>query len=183
MNNSFPLFSLNGLQIIDARVTKIYDGDTFTIQFPIKALFNNTSRGGGGDGGDDDDFTFRWKCRILGVDTPEIRKRAQKERALFVRDIVREKYLHQTVSFECGKFDKYGRVLIGNVIKTGDDETLEHFLLSNAYATVYPPPPPPPSPPRRLLEVVHASPQKMDILGCPVEAHEQENNERESHHI
>ena len=67
-------FSLEG-QIFEAKIVYIYDGDTMHVVF---SLFNKT---------------YKWNCRVMGVDTPEVRTRnlKEKEMGIKVRDILREK--------------------------------------------------------------------------------------------
>jgi endonuclease YncB( thermonuclease family) len=93
--NKAPLFSLNGLTR-EARVIDVYDGDSITCIFKFK------------------DEYYKWKCRLLGIDTPEIRTKniKEKEHAIKARDYLRSKILHQIVKIECFDFDKYGRLLI-----------------------------------------------------------------------
>ena len=79
---------------------------------------------------------YKFNCRILGVDTPEIRTRDknEKEYGLKVRDELRKKILNKVVTLKCGEFDKYGRLLVD--IKLSDEETKD-WLINNNYAFAY----------------------------------------------
>ena len=104
--------------IKEAKVLSVYDGDTITVAFPFG------------------DKMFRWNCRLIGVDTPELRTRnkQEKEFGYQVRDHLREKILKQMVRIECDDFDKYGRLLV-KVYK--DDECVNDWLVDKGYAFAY----------------------------------------------
>ncbi len=110
-----------------AKIVHIYDGDSMHVVFK-----------------EFDNF-YRWTCRIMGVDTPELRTRNENEKALGykVRDILREKLLNKIVKIKCEKFDKYGRLLIDvyipNEMKRENAKTgmLSEWLIDNQYAYEY----------------------------------------------
>jgi micrococcal nuclease len=100
--SDFPLATLENTpslnfvgQSVDAKVLHVYDGDTITVAIPLLGS------------------VFKWKCRMIGIDTPEIRTRnlSEKRMGLLARDALRELVADKIVSLECGKFDKYGRLL------------------------------------------------------------------------
>ena len=108
------------LNIYAARITNVYDGDTFTatIKLGFNCLIQNA------------------KIRLYGVDTPEVRG-VEKEYGIKVRDIVRDLILNQDVILLYEGKGKYGRFLcriISERIKDGD---LSSFLLTNQYAKPY----------------------------------------------
>lgn len=113
--------------VYDAKIVHIYDGDSMHVVFKEFGSF------------------YRWTCRIIGVDTPELRTRNEHEKALGykVRDILREKLLNKIVKIVCGKFDKYGRLLIDvyipDTMKNEETETgmLSEWLIDNKYAYEY----------------------------------------------
>ena len=90
-----PMFSLKGHQYL-AKCVKCYDADT--IHVVIK--FNNQYS--------------RFCCRLLGIDTAEIRTKNldEKAHAKKARDYLREIILDKLVTIQCQDFDKYGRLLI-----------------------------------------------------------------------
>ena len=94
-DDSVRRFSFEGDKKI-AKVVHVYDGDTIRVVFPVHKTF------------------YKWTCRLVNVDTPEIRTRCklQKQYGYKVRDALREKILNKIVLIECGEFDKYGRLLI-----------------------------------------------------------------------
>ena len=113
--------------VYHAKIVHIYDGDTMHVVFKEFGSF------------------YRWTCRIVGVDTPELRTRNEHEKALGykVRDILREKLLDKIVKIKCEKFDKYGRLLIDVYIpdemKSEEIkiEMLSEWLIDNKYAYEY----------------------------------------------
>lgn len=115
------IFSLNGKTFI-AKVVDVYDGDTINVVFK---LFNNY---------------YKWKCRINNVDTPEIKTndKIEKERAIFVRDKLKELLLNKTIILYCSEDnkDKYGRLLVEfNVPET--NIKIDEWLIKNNYARYY----------------------------------------------
>lgn len=118
--------SLKG-ERFQAKIVHIYDGDTMHVVFYVFGDY------------------YKWNCRILGVDTPEIRTKNMNEKslAIHVRDILREHLLDQTVNIICDEFDKYGRLLIDvempEKFSQGDSQFiyLSDWLINNKYAYPY----------------------------------------------
>jgi micrococcal nuclease len=110
-------FTLEG-QTHTAKVVDVYDGDTITIAFPFHGCM------------------YKWKCRLSGVDTPELRTSNLKEKEFGykVRDELRNKIMNQLVTVECGEFDKYGRLLI-KVMQ--EAEVVNNWLVEQGYAFAY----------------------------------------------
>lgn len=83
------------------------------------------------------DNLYLWKCRLNGVDTPEITSKiaSEKEKALLARDFVKELILDKDVQVKCHKFDKYGRLLVN--IKVCEDKDLSELLISKNYGRFY----------------------------------------------
>ena len=105
-------------KVTRAKVVSVYDGDTVKVTFPFRGKM------------------FRWNCRIQGVDTPEIRTKDPFEKAegCAARDALKEKILNKAVVVTCGKFDKYGRLLVD--INT-DGGSVTDWLISNGYGVPY----------------------------------------------
>ena len=105
-NTKTPKFSLDG-KIYLAKCVKCYDADT--IHAVIK--FHDT-------------YT-RFCCRLLGIDTAEIRSRDPEEKiyARGSRDYLRDLILDKFIIIKCGNFDKYGRLLIHLYTTTQQKET------------------------------------------------------------
>lgn len=114
-----PFFSLNG-QIFDAKVVKVYDGDTIHIVFEYFGKY------------------LKWNCRIAHVDTPELRTKneEEKKKGYEVRDKLRELIDGKIVKVTCGEFDKYGRLLV-DVFIPDKDIYVHKWLITNNYAKVY----------------------------------------------
>lgn len=91
-------FSLEGHRV-HGLVESVYDGDTIRVIFPLPQL--------------KDSEDYLWSCRIIGIDTPELRGVSEKEKewGLRARDRVRELILDRQVTLDLGGFDKYGRLL------------------------------------------------------------------------
>ena len=119
MDNKVKAFTLDGM-VFQAKVVDVHDGDT------IKAVFKIF------------DKYYKWNCRIAHVDTPEIRTDdvEEKERAIFVRDKVRELIMDKIVTLHCLTFDKYGR-LLAEIVVPGTNTRLHEWLISNKYANPY----------------------------------------------
>lgn len=117
--DELKVFSLDGMEI-DATVFSVYDGDTITAVFPFPGT----------------DKLYKWKCRLEGIDTPELRTKNMKEKmnAVEVRDILRKKIDKQEVKLKCGKMDKYGRTLVTVV---HDNININEWLIEEGCAVKY----------------------------------------------
>lgn len=103
-----------------ALVTKVYDGDTVTVDIDLGFGF----------------WVKKQSIRLLYIDTPEIRGEERPD-GLIVRDIVAEKILNKEITLKTHKDSKgkYGRWL-GEII-TEDGTNLNEWLLNEGYATPY----------------------------------------------
>ncbi len=112
-----PLFTLEGREF-DAKVVKIYDGDTIHVVFTFKGELT------------------RWKIRMEGYDSPEMRSKNKEEKiaALAAKDALVGKIGENRVKLVCGKFDKYGRLL--GTIFIGDDN-INTWMISEGYGYPY----------------------------------------------
>ena len=90
-----PWFGFGSGVVIETKVSSVYDGDTVTLIVPFEHKF------------------FKTKCRLMGIDTPELRTRDPKEKAagMAARDYLRSLIAEKHVWVECGGYDKYGRLL------------------------------------------------------------------------
>ena len=81
------------------KCVSVYDGDTVNIVFNPFGI--NTNQ------------IYRFRTRLLGIDTPEIKTKnlKEKEKALVVRQYLRDLILDKLVYIKCEGFDKYGRLL------------------------------------------------------------------------
>lgn len=105
-----------------AKVVYVYDGDTVHLVLPLR----ETRR------------LIKIKTRLYGIDTPELRIKEQKEQALVAKNKLIE-LLAETnymVNVECGKFDKYGRVLV-TLYSTKHEKSLNQILVDNGCAYEY----------------------------------------------
>ena len=119
------LMSLKG-NIYNAKIVYIYDGDTMHVVFKEFDKF------------------YRWNCRIMGVDTPELRTKNTKEKEMGykVRDALIESFMNKIVKIRCDDFDKYGRLLIDVFVPNDVEENdgslmLSQWLIKNKYAYEY----------------------------------------------
>lgn len=112
-------FSLKG-QVKQAKCVDVYDGDTVQLVFPLQ------------------DELFRWTCRLVGIDTPEIRTKNKKEKnfGYTVRNKLRDQILNKVVTVKCGEFDKYGRLLV-HIYLDIDTPSINEWLISNKFAFSY----------------------------------------------
>ena len=112
-----PLFTLNGLKFT-AKCVKCYDADTIHIViFYGKKL-------------------QRFVCRLVGIDSAEIKSHNEKEKehAITARNYLQELILNKLIIVECGKFDKYGRLLITIY---HNDININTHLVDKKYAYEY----------------------------------------------
>lgn len=98
-----PKFSMAGETYL-CKCVKVYDGDTITVVFKPKL----------------DTTYWKFRIRMLGIDTYELRTRDvdEKAKAYAARDFLRELTLDKLVSVKCGDFDDFGRIL--GVVYIGD---------------------------------------------------------------
>ena len=103
----------------NAKVTKVYDGDTITVDFDLG--FGIILR--------------KQKIRLLGINAPEVRGE-QREDGLKTRDELRKRILGKKVVIKTSKDKKgkYGRWL-GEVFSK--DENINQWLLSEGLAAEY----------------------------------------------
>ena len=102
-----------------ATVTKVYDGDTITVDFDLG--FGILIR--------------KQKIRLLGINTPELRG-PEKPQGIISRDALRQRILGKVVTIKTSKDKKgkYGRWL-GEVFV--EDENINKWLLKEGYAKAY----------------------------------------------
>ena len=112
-------FSLKN-QVKIAKCVDVYDGDTIQLVFPLQ------------------DELFRWTCRLIGIDTPEIRTKNKKEKTFgyTVRNNLREQILNKVVTVKCEDFDKYGRLLV-HIYLGKDTPSINEWLIDNKFAFSY----------------------------------------------
>jgi len=112
-------FSLKN-QVKIAKCVDVYDGDTIQLVFPLQ------------------DELFRWTCRLIGIDTPEIRTKNKKEKTFgyTVRNNLREQILNKVVTVKCEDFDKYGRLLV-HIYLDKDTPSINEWLIDNKFAFSY----------------------------------------------
>tara|TARA_B100000282_G_C31592521_1_gene426313 strand:+ start:325 stop:801 length:477 start_codon:yes stop_codon:yes gene_type:complete len=142
INDNIEEISFKGQEKI-GKVVSVYDGDSIKIVFPLINDMSNT--------------LYKWNCRLINIDTPEIRTRNLKEKefGLKIRDILRDKILNKIVTIKCHDFDKFGRLLVEVFIKEIDMSTINkitsvfsskknnnlisinEWLIKNNYARVY----------------------------------------------
>ena len=101
------------------KVLSVYDGDTVTINFDLGFNVNIIE-----------------KCRLIGIDTPELRTKNKYEKTLGykVRDYLRELILDKEVEVETHKEGKWGRYLVDIYI---DGIHVNQHLIDLNYARVY----------------------------------------------
>ena len=103
-----------------ANVTKVYDGDTVTVDIDLGFGI----------------WLKKQSIRLSYIDTPEVRGEESPE-GLIVRDIVSEKILGKEITLRTNKDSKgkYGR-WIGEIIME-DGTNLNEWLLNEGHATPY----------------------------------------------
>ena len=112
-----PPYSLDGL-VTNAKCTKCYDADTVHLVFHHQNILS------------------RWTGRLIGIDSAEIKSKDGQEHdfAIKSRDYLKNIILDKIVSIKCGKFDKYGRLL---VTISYNGQNINELLLKEGYAYEY----------------------------------------------
>lgn len=110
--DNIPWLSFEG-QELEAKILDVYDGDTITIAIP----FNNN--------------VYKRKCRLLNLDTAEIRTKNDKEKSvgLEAKEFVSQHALGKRVFVKCGKDDKYGRLLVQVFLSEEDEKDLSTMVI------------------------------------------------------
>lgn len=116
-----PYYTLDGHQYM-CKCVRVYDGDTITVVFKPEGLNN----------------IYKYDIRLAGIDTPELRSTitTEKELAIQARDFVRERILGKIIKINCGKYDKYGR-LLAYVFELQNNRSLNEILVDQNYAYKY----------------------------------------------
>ncbi len=103
------------------KVVEVYDGDTITIVFRFGNKF------------------YHKRCRIYGVDTPELRTKDQKEKeaAIKARDYVKQLLLGKVIWAAFEKEDKYGRLLAVLWFDKNDSESIDKKIIRAGFGYEY----------------------------------------------
>lgn len=136
-----PFFTLNGVTDY-ARVIEVYDGDTITIVMKVHETF------------------LKFKCRLMDIDTCEIRSNNDKNKELGLKarnrliQLITDKQVDEISSkkeissfleddvyiiyVHCFGYDKYGRVLV-HCYKNNDmnAKSFSHILVEEKLAYFY----------------------------------------------
>ena len=102
------LFSLDGAIVTDCVIYNIYDGDSFRVYAQFPMLIRPCG----------------FKCRLRGIDTPELRTKdvAEKKLALLAKNYVINAVRDIGVNeVRCHMFGKYGRLIVDVTLKNGQD--------------------------------------------------------------
>jgi endonuclease YncB( thermonuclease family) len=135
-----PFFTLNGMKAY-ARVTDVYDGDTLTLVLNVNGSY------------------LKFKCRMMGIDTCEIRSKNIKNKDLAVKarnrliQIITGKHIDETskkkdvastlsndvyiVWVHCLDFDKYGRALVQCYATEDSTMSFSEMLIDEKLAYKY----------------------------------------------
>ena len=108
--------------LTEGYVTKVYDGDSITIESSIPGMILNTK--------------YLFKVRLNRIDTPEIRtnNEEEKEIALLAKDALKNKILNKIIQLKTISTDKYGRLLCDIFL---DDICINDWMIENRYAVPY----------------------------------------------
>jgi endonuclease YncB( thermonuclease family) len=110
-------FSLDGFDT-DARVIRIVDGDSLNLLFKFRGCYDV------------------WKCRICGIDTPELRGGTDETKlaAQQAKDFMHDKLDGKIIKINCKEFDSFGRLM---VIIEFEGEDIGETLISNGHAVPF----------------------------------------------
>lgn len=113
-------FSFKGLKQY-VKIIKCYDGDTVTVLFRWNGIYVKKS------------------CRLMGIDTPELRTKSKKEKnmAIAAKTYLESLILNKVVKVEFLADDKYGRPLINIYKGAFNKKTVNDMMIDNGYARQY----------------------------------------------
>ncbi len=117
--SAYETFTWTGSSV-PARVLSVYDGDTVTLGFRMA------------------DRLVKFKGRLMGIDTPELRSKNPEEKALALKakKILEDLILHKNVYVWFAGNDKYGgRALV--YLYTKDWINVSSYMLKNAPCNKY----------------------------------------------
>ena len=112
------------------KIVSVYDGDTFDMSFivPLKLLTTerNISKRKKGiclicEGEYADSILMRMKCRMEGINAPEL----DTEEGIVAKEDLERILNHKIVKCRLGGYDKYGRILVS--ILEQDDDLKKHL--------------------------------------------------------
>lgn len=112
-NENTPKFSLNG-KVVTGKVVRVVDGDTVYVAFKCMKKY------------------YKFNCRILGIDTPEMHKHG--ELAVMAKQATINFCLDKICTVKCGEFDNFGRLLVEVFV---GNENLADYLVKKKLAKVY----------------------------------------------
>ena len=99
--------------LYDGKIIRVIDGDTFEIVFDLGFY-----------------VTVRTKCRLYGIDTPEIRGKNKSKLGLEVKEYLEKLILDKTFEMDVLKTTgKYGRWLVDIYLDKRKKQTLTKLLL------------------------------------------------------
>jgi len=106
-------------ETLKCKVVKIYDGDTITVILPFCGRY------------------FMEKCRIYGIDTPEIKTKnvTEKLNGLSAKEILSSLIENKYVMIKFMGREKYGRHL--GQITTMDGIDIADYMIKHGHATKY----------------------------------------------
>lgn len=116
-SENVPWFSFEN-KVLKCKVLSVYDGDTITIAFKH------------------DGNIVKKKCRLLGIDTPEIRtkNKKEKEKGYEAREFMSNLIEGKIVYVKCGPWSKYGDIL-GKVFLTKEELDKEAPCVNDVMVT------------------------------------------------
>lgn len=99
-------------------VTNIVDGDTVDIDIKIAI-----------------DLKYLRRCRLLGLNCPELHKDGQREQGASAKEFTSQRLLNQKVTITLTKADAFGRWLVNIILPNGTDFNKE--LIASGHAVPY----------------------------------------------
>ena len=88
---------------------------------------------------------IKYRCRCLGYDSPEMKplltlenRDEIKKKAILARDKFSELLLQDsTITIKCGKFEKYGRLLVNVYNNTNGEKSLNQIMIDEKHGYEY----------------------------------------------
>lgn len=121
-DNRVSLFTLDK-HIFDAKIVRVYDGDTCFAVFKLNGKY------------------VKFKIRMEGYDSPEMKpslesknRENEKKAAQRAKEELEKHVCNKIVKLHCGKWDKYGRLL--GIIYV-DNLNINKYMIDNGFGYEY----------------------------------------------
>ncbi len=119
-NENTPSLNFDGKKHF-GKVVDIYDADTITVALYFHGV------------------AYKIKCRLARIDSAEIRTKNKEEKihAIAGKKYLSDLILDRIIYIHCGKWDKYGRLLVDLYFIKDGDQCINDMIVEENYAYYY----------------------------------------------